>query len=220
MARARYVEQLEGLRDELADAIAALARAVPEAANVLLEGDLVRAEHLIVADALLDARMAAVEEECFSVLALQAPVAGGLRQVLAAMRIAGEISRSGDLVVNVCKAARRIYGHPIPASVAAPVRDMADRVFVMFAETSDACAAADAARIVALRAMDAELDDAQARLFGAIFAEEAANGMDPQMVIQVAIVGRFYERLGDHAVNIAERIAFAGGAPPSRGSDS
>lgn len=211
MARVRYTEQLEGLRRELAALTADVAGALTAATAVLLNGDLATAERLIVADADVDERVAAVEGECVAVLALQSPVAGGLRQVLAAMRIAGDVARSGDLVVNICKAARRIYGHRVPSSVAEAVRDMSDRAFVMLTETADACSTSDGGRLGALRAMDSELDESQARLLAAVFEEEARSSMDPQMAIQIAVVGRFYERLGDHAVNIVERIVYADG---------
>jgi phosphate transport system protein len=212
VARLRYTEQLDALRHELTEAISVVGGSVSEVTRILLEGDLTGAESVVAADALVDERMARVEQDCFSVLALQSPVAGGLRQVLAAMRIAGEVARSGDLVVNIAKAARRVYGHRVPDTVAAAVRDMSDRAFVMFAETADACAAADGARLAVLRNMDVGLDEAQSRLMAAVFEEESANGMDPQMTIQMAVVGRFYERLGDHATIIMEWISHASGS--------
>lgn len=211
MARVRYTEQLDDLRDQLAGLFSETAARLAGAVRALLEGDLSLAEATIAADDDVDARVLAVEEQCFAVLALQSPVAGGLRRVLAAMRIAAEASRSGDLVANIGKAARRLYGHRIPTGAAAELRRMSDLACLMLAETADACVRADGSRLGVLREMDQDLDAAQASLLATLFEGGSEPQADPQVVIQLAVVGRFLERLGDHAVNAAERVAYAAG---------
>ena len=87
-----------------------MSETIPRATQVLLDGDLEGAEYLINADDEIDKRSLELEEQCYDMLALQAPMAGDLRQIVAAVKMIGEIERSGDLAVNICKAARRIYG--------------------------------------------------------------------------------------------------------------
>ena len=97
--------------DEVHQTIARLSATVTEdilrATDVLLSQDLDEAERMIVADDDLDATCVAVERRCLHLLALQAPVASDLREVVTALRIVAEIARSADLAVNVCKTARR-----------------------------------------------------------------------------------------------------------------
>ena len=109
--RPGFHEELDSIRQAIAKLSAGVTELIPRATQILLEQDLEGAEYVILADDEVDARCMALEERCYSVLALQSPVAIDLRQVVAALRIIAEIERSADLAVNLCKAARRIYGH-------------------------------------------------------------------------------------------------------------
>ena len=102
--------ELELIRSGITHLAASVIEAIPRATQVLLDNDLEGADYLLLADQDIDSRSLELEERCYQVLALQAPVASDLRQVMAAVKMISEIERSGDLCVNVCKAARRIYG--------------------------------------------------------------------------------------------------------------
>ncbi len=109
--RSEFHRELDGIRQEIAKLAAGVTESIPRATEILLGQDLEGAEYMILADDEVDAKSVALEERCYQVLALQSPVASDLRQVVAALRIIAEIERSADLAVNICKAARRIYGH-------------------------------------------------------------------------------------------------------------
>ena len=91
-----------------------------------------------MADDEMDARTIAVEERCVALLALQAPVASDLRHVVAALRMSAEIERSADLVVNICKAARRIYGHELDPKLRGTIAKMGEQAQQLYSEAIDA----------------------------------------------------------------------------------
>jgi phosphate transport system protein len=103
--------ELDKVRMELARLAAAVIEAIPRATAVLLNGDLDGANALIQHDDEIDSLSIELEERCYQLLALQAPVAGDLRQLVAIVKMVADIERSADLTVNICKAARKIYGH-------------------------------------------------------------------------------------------------------------
>jgi phosphate transport system protein len=182
--------------------------AIPRATAILLEQDLEGADYLIAADDEVDARSLDLEERCFQVLALQAPVAVDLRAMIAGLKIIAEIERSADLAVNICKATRRIYGHELDPRLRGLIAKMGEQAQVLYRAAVDAYAQRDAAKAAALDDMDSLLDGLQRDFYQAIFESHAAGKTDLQVAVQLAMIGRFYERIGDHAVNIAERVLY------------
>jgi phosphate transport system protein len=206
--RRTYHHDLEAARGELARLAALVAELIPRATAVLLDGDLEGAEYIISGDEAIDARCVDLEEQCIRILALQAPVATELRQVVAVLKIIAEVERSGDLVRNICKVARRIYGHDLDPKLRGIINRMGEQAQQLFSSTIEAFVENDAAKAAALDDMDAYLDALQKQFIQAIFESQAAGRIDMQVAIQLAMVARFYERIGDHAVNIAERVRF------------
>ena len=96
--RKSFHSELDDIREDITRLAASVIEAIPRATQVLLDGDLEGADYLLLADQEIDARSLDLEERCYQVLALQAPVAVDLRQVMAAVKMIGEIERSGDLV--------------------------------------------------------------------------------------------------------------------------
>ena len=111
--RRSYHDDLDHAKDELVRLAAVVTESIPRATAVLLDGDLEGADYIIRGDDEIDARSLDLEEHCFEILALQAPVARDLRQVIALVKMVAEVERSADLLCNICKAARRIYGHEL-----------------------------------------------------------------------------------------------------------
>jgi phosphate transport system protein len=181
---------------------------VPRATDVLLDQDLEGAEYLIMGDDEIDARTIELEERCFNILVREAPVASDLRQVVSAIKLTGEVERSADLCVNICKAARRIYGHPLDPKLRGVIQKMGDQAQHLFKEATEAYLANDATRAAALDDMDSYLDALQREFIQIIFESHAAGHIDLQVAVQLAVVARFYERIGDHAVNIGEKIRY------------
>ena len=206
--RVGFHHQLDLIREEIAKLAAGVTENVPRATEILLSQDLEGAEYMIMGDDEIDSRSLELEERCYSVLALQSPVASDLRQVVAALRIIAEVERSADLAVNICKAARRIYGHQLDPKLRGIIQKMGNQARQLYKEATESYLSSDAVRAAALHDMDGYLDDLQREFVQAIFESHSAGHIDLQVAVQLAVVARFYERIGDHAVNIGERVRY------------
>ena len=206
--RSNFHEQLDDVRKGSARMSAGVTELVPRVTDILLDGDLEGAEYLILGDAEYDAKSVQLEEQCFSLIALQAPVAVDLRELVSAIKIIADVERSADLCVNICKAARRIYSHELDARLRGVIRKCGDQAQLLFKEATEAYFNSDGVRAAALHDMDAYLDDLHRQFIQVIFESHAAGSIDLQVAVQLAVGARFYERIGDHAVNIGERTRY------------
>ena len=206
--RKGFHDELESIRDGITHLAASVTEAIPRATHVLLDGDLEGADYMMLADQDVDQRSLELEERCYQVLALQAPVATDLRQVIAAVKMISEIERSGDLAVNICKAARRIYGHDLDPRLRGTITRMSEQAQQLFRFAIDAYVESDVPLASAINDMDDMLDRLHAEFIQQIFESHAGGRLDLQVGVQLALVARFYERIGDHAVNIGGRVRY------------
>lgn len=206
--RKGFHHELDQIRTEAAELIEFVIDAIPRATSALLQGDLDNADKLIRADEILNSRSLELEEKCYRVLALQAPVASDLRQIIAIVKIVSEIERSGDLAVNICKAARRIYGHNLNKDLQQVITQMGEQATQLFTAALEAFRESDAAKAAAIDDMDSYLDGLQRQFIRVILESHAEGSINVQVAIQLAVVARFLERIGDHAVNISERVRY------------
>jgi phosphate transport system protein len=206
--RADYHEQLNDIQTGIARMSAGVTELVPRVTDILLEGDLESAEYVILGDDAYDNRSLELEEACFQIIALQAPVAVDLRAVVSAIKIIADVERSADLCVNICKAARRIYGHQLDPHLRGVIQKMGNQAQALFKEATEAYLNFDGPRAAALRDMDSYLDDLHRQFIQIIFESHAAGTIDLQVAVQLAVVARFYERIGDHAVNMGDRTQY------------
>src|SRR5829696_2456355 len=161
--------ELDVIRQGITHLAASVIEAIPRATQVLLDNDLEGADYLLLADQEIDSRALELEERCYQVLALQAPVAGDLRQVVAAVKMIGEIERSGDLVVNICKAMRRIYGVDLDPRLRESIVLMGEQAQQLFRFAIDAYVENDASLAAAIGDMDDMLDRLHADFIEQIF---------------------------------------------------
>ena len=206
--RKSFHGELAEVHGELLRIGAQVIEAIPRGTRVLLDADLEGADYMIQGDDEIDARCIDVEEHCYRILALQAPVASDLRAVIVALKMTSEIERSGDLVVNLCKAARRIYGHSMNPKLRGLIAKMSEQAQQLLAAAMEAYDETDPAKAAALDDMDNFLDEMQKQFIQAIFESHAAGTIDLQVAVQLGAVSRFYERIGDHAVNIGEKVRY------------
>jgi len=206
--RSEFHKELDQIQLGIARLSAGVTELVPRATEILLGMDLEGAEYMILGDEEYDRKSIELEERCFKVIALQSPVATDLRAVVSAIKIIADIERSADLCVNICKAARRIYGHELDPHLRGVIQKMGDQSKVLFKEATEAYLNFDGMRAAALHDMDAYLDDLQRQFIQVIFESHAAGNIDLQVAVQLAVVARFYERIGDHAVNVGDRTRY------------
>jgi phosphate transport system protein len=206
--RTDFHQSIDGVRQLVAHLGASVVELIPRVTDILLEQDLEGAERVIFDDDEFDARALDVEERALRLLALQAPVANDLRQLAAALKLAPEIERSADLCCNICKAARRIYPHQLDPKLRGTIQRMSTQAQLEYKAAVEAYVNVDDAWAAAVPDMDDYLDDLHRDFVQQIFEIHADEGIELQVAVQLAMVARFYERLGDHAVNIAAKVRY------------
>jgi phosphate transport system protein len=224
-ARKSFHEALNDLRIDVIRLAALVTEAIGRGTQALLDGDLVLSESVVEDDVAIDQLAYSIEDQCFLLLARQQPMASDLRVVLAVLRIAHELERSGDLMKSVVKSIRQLYPHSIDPKLRGIITRMGEQAANETRLAIDAFADSDPIRARALSDMDDVMDDLTKALFRHILDRETSSADEGRLLesVQLALVGRHYERIADHAVNIAERVVFmATGSysdPGSRGAD-
>jgi phosphate transport system protein len=206
--RHTYHGQLDDLRVDVVRLGLMATDAIAAGTEALLEADLAGADRVINADRALDDLTHSLEERCYTTLARQQPMASDLRMVVAVLRTIHEIERTGDLMVNVAKTTRRLYPVELPDAIRRIIEQMGHQASIQLRLSIEAFAESDTVRAQALEDMDDVMDDLQRELFRTIFALGRADEAGLQQMVQIALVGRYYERMADHAVNIGERVNY------------
>jgi phosphate transport system protein len=202
-----FHDQLESIFDDLAAICSQVEEAVASATEALLNGDAAIAEQVISADAAIDVARERVEETAFSLLSLQAPVAGDLRVVVAALRMVTELERMGDLSVHVAKIARlRVPNIAVPEEIRPTISRMAEVAEDMVHRVQDVITSRDIAAAASVRQDDEEMDRLRRESFTELLSDNWDHGVEA--AVDVALLGRYYERIADHAVSIANRVVF------------
>ena len=203
-----FDEQLEGVFGDLADISRSVQIAVSKATEALMTGDVATAEQVISADIEIDRARERVEDSAFELLSLQAPVAGDLRTVVAALRMVSELERMGDLSVHVAKIARlRVPDLAVPAQVRPDhVRGWPSVAEDMVARVTQIIVGRDVEAAIALGRDDEEMDRLRRTSFTELLSAGWEHGVEA--AVDIALLGRYYERIADHAVSVANRVVF------------
>ena len=205
--REAFSEQLDSVRSELVEMTGLVRQAIGEATGALLEADGNRAETVISGDAAIDDLREKIEEDSFQLMALQSPVATDLRMLVAALRMVSELERMGDLAVHVAKIARlRIPETAVPEQVASMIARMAVVAELMVSKVEHIIANNDVDSAHALEQIDEEMDRLRRESFKELLGSSWTYGVEP--AVDVALLGRYYERIADHAVSVARRVVF------------
>ena len=208
-ARKSFHEALNDLRIDVIRLAALVTEAIGRGTQALLDGDLGLAERVVEDDVLIDELAYSIEDQCYVLLARQQPMASDLRVLLAVLRIAHELERSGDLMKSVVKSIRQLYPHSIDPKLRGIITRMGEQAANETRLAIDAFADADPIKARALGDMDDVMDDLTKSLFRHIMSREGT--LDESRLlesVQLSLVGRHYERIADHAVNIADRVVF------------
>jgi phosphate transport system protein len=207
LMREIFDAELRQVGDDLS-AMADLVRsAVHRAGTALLEADLQLAQDVIAADHEIDALQRDLDERCVHLLAQQAPVATDLRIVVSALRMSATLERMGDLARHVAEVARGRYpAHAIRPAAEPTFRAMAAAADAVADEVCTLLATRDLELADAIQKDDDVLDDLHQQTFATLLGPEWEGST--QEAVDITLVGRYYERFGDHATSIARRIVF------------
>jgi phosphate transport system protein len=205
--RDAYHEELDNLSTALVDLGHLVGSAIGRATTALLDADLGLAESVIEGDQVIDDKYHRIEERAFDLLARQQPVATDLRIIVTSLRMVADIERAGDMALHVAKVARRRYpGSAIPAELRSTILEMGHTAQRLMAKTCDVIAQRDLDLAMQVETDDDTMDDLHRRLFGILLGAEWRHGLEA--AVDVTLVGRYYERFGDHAVSVARRVVY------------
>ncbi|GAB2887943.1 phosphate signaling complex protein PhoU [Nocardioides pacificus] len=205
--REAYTDQLDSIFGDLSGIATKVGIAVRRATAALLDGDAGLAEGVISDDIEIDLARERVEDRAFSLLSLQQPVAGDLRTIVAALRMVGDLERMGDLSVHVAKIARlRVPNIAVPEELRPLISRMAAVAETMIAEIARIISERDAEGALELQVVDEEMDQLRRTSFSELLSSDWAHGVEA--AVDIALLGRYYERIADHAVSVANRVVF------------
>lgn len=205
--RKLFDSELHRLGDLLVEMTDKAKDAVADATEALLSADLVLAESVIDRDETLDALQREVDALGLETIALQQPVATDLRIVFTAIRMATTLERMGDLATHVAKQARRRYPEAsIPQSLHGTFAEMGEIAVSLAADSAAVIASRDLDLAGQIAVTDRRLDELHRQVFATMLSPNWQE--DTATTIDVTLCSRFFERFGDHAVSLAERVHY------------
>ncbi len=205
--RVQYQQQLDNILNELVEMTGGVRAALSQATEALLNADVTTAELVISGDLAIDGARERIENDSFEILARQAPVAGDLRMLVASLRMVADLERMGDLSVHVAKVARLRYPtKAVPPELEPVISEMAKTADEMIASAADIVETRDVRAAQELEVADDEMDRLRRSMFRILLSDDWEAGVEP--AVDMALLGRYYERIGDHAVSMARRIVF------------
>ena len=204
-------EEFQADLNEVSRLMVTMAEAVREAmrkaTNALLTADLKSAQAVIERDHEVDELYSQVEAKVADTIARQAPVASDLRMVITALHISADLERMGDLAEHVAKTAKRRHPSPaVPAELRPVFKGMAEVADQMAESIAGLLAKPDAELAAKLEHEDDAIDDLERQLFKIMLDDDWPYGAET--AIDGALLGRFYERYADHAVNVGAQLIY------------
>jgi phosphate transport system protein len=200
--------ELKRLRNMMTEMGGIVENQVALAAEAIMNRDSAAATRAVEADPKVDALERQIEQFVIRMLALRQPMAGDLRQVVAALKITGEMERAGDYAANVAKRSIVLAQFQLPYSLAG-LAHMAQMVQEQLKSIMGALGAGDTEKAIEVWRSDRVVDD----IYNALFRELITYMMeDPRNITpctHLLFIAKNLERIGDHATNIAETIYYA-----------
>lgn len=216
--RTVYHAKLAELTDQLTRLCGLAGAAMQRATQALLQADLASAEKVITDHDQIVALGAAADASAISLLALQQPVAGDLRSIVSCIQIVADVERMGALAVHVAKIVRaRHPEHVLPAEAEHLFSEMDAVAAELATSAQEVLGTRDPDKAARIREQDDAMDRLHRQLFSLLLDRDRWTHGVPAAV-DVALLGRFYERFADHAVEIGRRVVFqaTGALPPEQ----
>ena len=205
--RKRYDEQLERLHDEIIRMGEMIERAILGAVSALEMHDVCRAKEIIASDEEIDQQEKLVEGLCMKLLLSQQPVAGDLRRVSSALKVITDMERIGDHATDISELTLMLGG--VPGMGALDLRQMAAKTCEMLLGSLEAFVHQDTEQARAVIAKDDEVDALFLRVKGDIIDALRSEPGGGEEAIDLLMAAKYFERIGDHATNIAEWAIYA-----------
>jgi phosphate transport system protein len=205
--RQEFDRELRAIEAKVIELFAMVAEDLPRATDALLNGDSEAVRALAERDRVIDALYPEIEELANHELLLQQPAASDFRLLISVLRVVPELERSHDLIVDIARRGNLILSQDLSARSRRLIEHMGNLASEMWREAVDCWCERDRSAAVALGERDNEMDE----LYASLMAELASGEMTLPVTMQLTLVARFYERLADHAFNIARRVIYLAG---------
>lgn len=164
-------------------------------------------ERILLGDTQINELHIEVDSRCFQLLALHQPMAVDLRTIVSGVKINSELERVGDLAVNIAEATRRYLLHP-PVKQLIDIPRMADLAQSMLRDALDAYVSLDMALARQVLTVDDTLDVLKDQVFRELLTYMLQDPLKIEPALELVLISRHLERVGDHATNIAEEVIF------------
>jgi phosphate transport system protein len=202
-----FQEELDQLKMRLLEMGGAAEEHVRLAIRGLVDRDSDLIEQVLVSDERINSLHIEIDSRCFTLLALHQPMAADLRTIVAAVKINTDLERVGDLAVNIAEAARRYAIHP-PVKKLIDIPRMAGIAQEMLRDALDAFVRRDVALAQDVLNEDDRLDSLKTQIFRELLTYMLQDPSTIEPALDLILVSRHLERIGDHATNIAEDVIF------------
>jgi phosphate transport system protein len=209
--RQEFERDLEAIEARIIELFAMVAEDLPEATKALLTGDNEILQRLTERNKAIGAVYTETEELANREILLQAPVADDLRFLLSVLRVLTEFELSHDLVVQIASRGNHFLSDDLSPRSRGIIERMGNLASDMWRQAADCWYQRDKSGAFALEDRDQEMD----QLYSSLIGELASGSMTLPVTMEMTLVARFYERLGDHAVNIARRVVYLAGSAGS-----
>ncbi len=202
-----FHEELEAINETLLRMSGLVKEALSDATKALLTADLQLAEKVIAADDVIDQIQHDLDNRSINLMARQQPVASDLRNLVSTLRMSADLERMGDLAHHVAKTARmRFPSCAVPEVLTTIIVDMEKTATAIGEKLSTVIQYKDVTRALELDKDDDAMDELHRKLIAVLLSDDWSFGIET--AIDMTLLGRYYERFGDHAVSIANRVHF------------
>jgi phosphate transport system protein len=202
-----FQEELQQLKTRLLEMGGLAEERVRAIVQALVERHAPTIERVLVGDTPINHLHIEIDSRCFKLLALHQPMAVDLRAIVSAVKINTDLERVGDLAINIAEAARRYMRHP-PVKELIDIPRMADIAQRMLRDALDAYVRRDTALAQAVLDKDDELDALKTQVFRELLTYMLQDPTTIEPALDLILISRHLERIGDHATNIAEDVIF------------
>jgi phosphate transport system protein len=202
-----FQEELEQLKTRLLEMGGAAEEQVRVAVKGLVDRDRDLIDEALGGDEPLNALHIEIDNRCFTLLALYQPMAADLRTIVAVVKINTDLERVGDLAVNIAEAARRYASHA-PVKKLIDIPQMASIAQAMLRDALDAFVRRDVVLAQRVLNEDDQLDALKTQIFRELLTYMLQDPSTIEPALDLILVSRHLERIGDHATNIAEDVIF------------
>ena len=202
-----FQEELEQLKNRLLEMGGLAEERVRTAVEGLVARDMALVERVLGGDGPINQLHIEIDNRCFTLLALHQPMAVDLRAIVSAVKINTDLERVGDLAINIAEAVTRYLQHP-PVKELIDIPRMARVAQAMLRDALDAFVRRDTALAEAVLNQDDELDGLKTQVFRELLTYMLQSPATIEPALDLILISRHLERIGDHATNIAEDVIF------------